>query len=405
MEALIYDREMEMGSEWQLFGGQLRDLSVQSTFADLQGHVLQSSWPDDSLDDLVYQRSNGSFLEDSALHYPADVIDSKHASSLRIQEGPSLYDDDLCDLLSSSPEEAYLPVDDDSAEVDVASKVDSNFSVIVSSYGGSSGLVEAKFDYGNIQSGQQYLISPVPQNLYENQKIQNEISHDVIEFNKSIRTDSFAFDHGSALDSFHYENHCKPAADLDGIEGADDSLLDAESVCMILEQLVSNHSDHRSSRPDLFSVSPEEVESVLLDDVAQRDVEDYDSSLVPCSPPVSNLGFLPFAEISPISAAILTSEYSQDSLSSTSSINHNHTSSPCIPYSVETRTDRRLKKKEQNKTAALRYRNKKREEKGVVYSEVEELEQKNAKLQSRADDLTKEINYLKSLLEEIKRQS
>jgi len=50
------------------------------------------------------------------------------------------------------------------------------------------------------------------------------------------------------------------------------------------------------------------------------------------------------------------------------------------------------------------YRNKKREQKGVVYSEVEELEQKNAGLQARADDLTREISYLKGLLDEIKKQ-
>jgi len=39
-----------------------------------------------------------------------------------------------------------------------------------------------------------------------------------------------------------------------------------------------------------------------------------------------------------------------------------------------------------------------------VKTEVEILEEKNAKLKSRADDLTREINYLRSLLDEIKRQ-
>jgi len=126
---------------------------------------------------------------------------------------------------------------------------------------------------------------------------------------------------------------------------------------------------------------------------------------VPHSPPVSNISFLPFSENASSSAAVFDTEYSQDSLLSPSSTtSYSHARSPCIPYSVEARTDRKLKKKEQNKTAALRYRSKKREEKVVVYSEVEELEQKNAKLQARADDLTKEINYLKTLMEEIRRQ-
>jgi predicted RNase H-like nuclease (RuvC/YqgF family) len=63
---------------------------------------------------------------------------------------------------------------------------------------------------------------------------------------------------------------------------------------------------------------------------------------------------------------------------------------------------RRLKKKEQNKTAALRYRVKKREEKGVKLSEVETLEERNDELRARADDLQREIEYLRALLAEIR---
>lgn len=63
---------------------------------------------------------------------------------------------------------------------------------------------------------------------------------------------------------------------------------------------------------------------------------------------------------------------------------------------------RRQKKKEQNKTAALRYREKKREEKGVKLSEVETLEQRNEELRARADDLQREIEYLRALLDEIR---
>jgi len=81
-------------------------------------------------------------------------------------------------------------------------------------------------------------------------------------------------------------------------------------------------------------------------------------------------------------------------------------SSPCAgksragPYG-EVQVERRVRKKEQNKTAALRYRQKKREEKGHTMTEVEELEQQNQVLKNRADELSKEISYLRGLLEEI----
>jgi prefoldin subunit 5 len=46
---------------------------------------------------------------------------------------------------------------------------------------------------------------------------------------------------------------------------------------------------------------------------------------------------------------------------------------------------------------------KKREEKGVVMTEVETLEMKNGELKARADDLQREIDYLRALLNEIRR--
>jgi len=62
---------------------------------------------------------------------------------------------------------------------------------------------------------------------------------------------------------------------------------------------------------------------------------------------------------------------------------------------------RRMKKKEQNKTAALRYRLKKRSEQGLVMTEYSMLERKNIELRTRLDAMTKEISYLKSLIDEL----
>ncbi|XP_077195563.1 cyclic AMP-dependent transcription factor ATF-4 [Paroedura picta] len=69
----------------------------------------------------------------------------------------------------------------------------------------------------------------------------------------------------------------------------------------------------------------------------------------------------------------------------------------------EKRVDKKLKKMEQNKTAATRYRQKKRAEREAVSGECRELEQKNEALREKADSLSKEIQYLKDLIEEVRK--
>lgn len=72
--------------------------------------------------------------------------------------------------------------------------------------------------------------------------------------------------------------------------------------------------------------------------------------------------------------------------------------SPCL---VEHVVEKKRKKQDQNKTAALRYRQKKRDEHGTVLSECEELEKRNIELKTKVAEMTKEIDYLKGLIEEI----
>nr|XP_056701913.1 cyclic AMP-dependent transcription factor ATF-4 [Euleptes europaea] len=69
----------------------------------------------------------------------------------------------------------------------------------------------------------------------------------------------------------------------------------------------------------------------------------------------------------------------------------------------EKRVDKKLKKMEQNKTAATRYRQKKRAEQEALSGECGELEQKNEALREKADSLSKEIQYLKDLIEEVRK--
>ena len=63
--------------------------------------------------------------------------------------------------------------------------------------------------------------------------------------------------------------------------------------------------------------------------------------------------------------------------------------------------DKRVRKKVQNKTAASRYRQKKRIEKEFLEEQQANLEAENADLRSKADHLEKEISYLKGLLAEV----
>ena len=64
-------------------------------------------------------------------------------------------------------------------------------------------------------------------------------------------------------------------------------------------------------------------------------------------------------------------------------------------------TDRKLRKKEQNKTAALRYRLKKRAEQDQFVDETTQLEKRNQELKDKVEQMTREIGYLKDLMQEV----
>ncbi|XP_071245743.1 cyclic AMP-dependent transcription factor ATF-4 [Salvelinus alpinus] len=64
--------------------------------------------------------------------------------------------------------------------------------------------------------------------------------------------------------------------------------------------------------------------------------------------------------------------------------------------------EKKLKKMEQNKTAATRYRQKKKSEQEVLSAECSELEQRNSELAEKADGISREIQYLRDLMEEVR---
>lgn len=66
-----------------------------------------------------------------------------------------------------------------------------------------------------------------------------------------------------------------------------------------------------------------------------------------------------------------------------------------------TKAAKKDRKREQNKTAALRYRQKKKDEKSDIETRRAELEEKNEKLKAQVNSLSNEINYLKKLWSEV----
>ncbi|KAG7239452.1 hypothetical protein INR49_028923, partial [Caranx melampygus] len=64
--------------------------------------------------------------------------------------------------------------------------------------------------------------------------------------------------------------------------------------------------------------------------------------------------------------------------------------------------DKKRKKMEQNKTAATRYRQKKRAEQEALSVEHSQLERKNMELKEKAESMAREIEYLKELMEEVR---
>ncbi|XP_049874102.1 activating transcription factor of chaperone [Pectinophora gossypiella] len=70
------------------------------------------------------------------------------------------------------------------------------------------------------------------------------------------------------------------------------------------------------------------------------------------------------------------------------------------PYSRST-DDRRSRKKEQNKNAATRYRQKKKAEIEVLLTEEQSLRQRHSDLGEKCSDLQREIRYLKGLMRDL----
>ncbi|XP_012229792.1 activating transcription factor of chaperone isoform X2 [Linepithema humile] len=71
------------------------------------------------------------------------------------------------------------------------------------------------------------------------------------------------------------------------------------------------------------------------------------------------------------------------------------------PYSRPSVEDKKVRKKEQNKNAATRYRQKKKQEIKEIEGEERELTEHNEKLKTQLEEVQREIGYLKGLMREL----
>ena len=111
--------------------------------------------------------------------------------------------------------------------------------------------------------------------------------------------------------------------------------------------------------------------------------------------------------LSPSSSEDVRTPITSNATDKSSSRKHSSSNSLHAPPPQKKRrvsaTSRKERKKEQNKTAALRYRQKKKGEKGDIDDRYSILEEKNSLLKNTLSSLEAEVSYLRKLWDEVER--
>lgn len=170
-----------------------------------------------------------------------------------------------------------------------------------------------------------------------------------------------------------------------------------------LEKVVSKPGDQLQASSIVFSLSPAHIVVVLT---AKEELSPVPSSCGEQSDSDSGIGSFsgspahhpsPAPSPEPTSSS-RTKPYSKPDPDAATTI-----SAKVKSVSGGTKVvEKKLKKMEQNKTAATRYRQKKRAEQECLSTECRELENRNRELEEKADSISREIQYLKDLIEEVR---
>jgi len=179
---------------------------------------------------------------------------------------------------------------------------------------------------------------------------------------------------------------------LDLDEAMNDVIMDPLELAEIglyLPPVSADDVESVLSSPTVVSTAPPVAVPVCLEtgpSVTTSDFPVYCEEISVASPLKSE------KELSSVTANCLLMYEEQDQLPSPASSRSSISSPP---------PDKKRRKKEQNKTAAQKYRQKKRGEEGMVMTEYEQLERRNIELHTRVEEMTREVDYLKGLIEEI----
>lgn len=198
---------------------------------------------------------------------------------------------------------------------------------------------------------------------------------------------------------------CEPSVD-DMLLGLDEAISDVimnplklADIGLYLPPVSADDVDSLLSSPSIVAAGPPslpatascfpayheefQAENPLILDMETTEAESYVQALSPARSET---------DLYSISAACSPAYEEQVQVPSPAS---SQSSSSTVP------ADRKQRKKQQNKTAAQKYRQKKRGEQGQVVTEYEQLERRNIELRTRVEEMTREVDYLKGLIEEI----
>lgn len=192
------------------------------------------------------------------------------------------------------------------------------------------------------------------------------------------------------------------------VPDCDDSVLDLldEIGGELDDDIIDYTLDLSKAGPVLPTVSTDDVDSILSTFLPTLSFLQPDS-VYPPSPVASPIYEIQSSSFIAVTSPIgsISPPYSPNGVSSPGSLR-----SPVSPtMAISARYEpypgihpvKRARKKEQNKSAALRYRQKKRDEQGSFQSEYDGLERRNVELKSRVEELTKQLNIVRSLVSEI----
>ncbi|KAM6904632.1 activating transcription factor 4b [Xenentodon cancila] len=144
----------------------------------------------------------------------------------------------------------------------------------------------------------------------------------------------------------------------------------------------------------VLSLSPNSI--VLL--LAPKNGATATSEVIQCSPPASPLQRSPRSRMYPEP----THKASPPSTSTiVGEVKLSRTAGRAERMTLKAPKDKKWKKMEQNKTAATRYRQKKKAEQDSLLAEHVLLERKNMELTEKAESMAREIEYLKELMAEV----